>query len=224
MKSFNYKSSIIWIIAVIVSSIIQFFVTLVLDKVIFINYREVITSNPEIKIFRIGNNLDIYLYYLIIVIVYAVISYLLIWYIQNKYPKYSRKTLIIIMFLIYLPLLLVINKFAPIAKVGGMELISGKAPSNTYLYIFVRPLNGNGIYWPQPKPGDFVIPDQNNRWKLMCNFGGSTGLNYEVVAFSVKNPVITDSTHIQDQYSINEINKIFKEADRFSRLIKHKKE
>lgn len=195
-----------------------------MDKIVFLDFREVITSNPVIMIFRPGNNFDIYLYYLVVVIFYSIVSYFLIRYINKKLPKYSKKSLTLLLFFIYLPLLLVINKFAPIAKVDSVEVVTGEALTSSNVYVFVRPLDGNGNYWTKPTNKFYVIPDQNNMWRITSHFGGNRELRYEIIAIAKKQPlgntVFPSSCPITNHTFIE----ISKGADIYVRIVENKQE
>jgi hypothetical protein len=208
----------------IIGGILNCFITLLFENIISLNYREVILSNPDIKIFRPGNNLDIYLYYFIIVGLFSVVSFFAFQYIRKKAPKYTRKQLTIVMIIIYLPLLFIASKFAPIAKVDYQEVITGKAPASSNVFVFVKPLDGNGNYYPQENQGDYVIPTKTNRWRITCHFGGSPGLEYEIIAYACDQPLINDSINSMDIYSMGLLDGIFGNAEKTIRLVKHKKE
>ena len=221
----NQKNSA-WpkLISLTISGLIEYLISIFLDKIIFVNAREVIASNPGLKIYRPGNNIDIYLYYLVSVVLFSMISYFILKYFNKRLQKVNKKLLAILLLITYLPFLFIISKFAPIPKVRDGTLIQGKAPANSYVYVFIEPLNGNGNFYIQEQPGQYHIPDNKNQWRVIGNFGGSPKLKlkYEIIAFSVYNPVKIDSTKII--FSIKELNKIFTGSDKFVRLVQQKKE
>jgi hypothetical protein len=201
----------------LINAIISYFVTFILDKLLFLKVREISFNNPNLFINRPGSSYDILFYYFILTMVVLLIYYLVVVYLNfyNKRKKWVTKLVPGLISLVVIVISLKI--FLPIAKVSSIMEIQGHVKNvNTYSYLFVRPTLGDQ-YWVQtPIP---LVLDQNGNWIAGAHFGGRSGLRFEVILINSKRPLNPNIINGVGSYDFN----IFPlDIERFIRIVQLK--
>jgi glucan phosphoethanolaminetransferase (alkaline phosphatase superfamily) len=201
------------------SSIGGYIIALILDRVVFINWREEISStSSNLHIDRPGSSWRLSIYYILLALIVTVLFVLLLKWIRRRRSTLKKVLLGLVGFIVLICLFYIfLSSFIPIAQVDyKMEISGWVKDTSSYAYLFVRPLSmGTGQIWLQdPAP---LQPDSFGKWRTLAWFGGISGTRYEII-------VILSSLRIE-RFSLSgayDFKDIPHGTERFVRVVEHR--
>jgi len=205
---FRFRS---WIGSPLFDAIVSYFVSLVLDRLLFQHRREIIQTSSVVTINRPGSGLDLMAYYLIVAAAVLMAS----WYIKrlSKDQGWAIRSLIIMVAIVLVALSL--SPLVIVPRVDGEMEINGHVNDrNLNCYLFVRVVTLCDCWLQQPVP---LIPDQDGNWRAGANFGGRSGQRFELIVIASRTPLNPEPFSRPGRYSCTQIPS---NTERFVRIVK----
>lgn len=198
------------------SAVVSYFLSFLLDRLFFINLREVKFRSKVLYIDRPGGGWDLLMYYLIMALIMALLFYIFLRWFQKHHDTLKKIVIASLGGLILIGFIsLFLIQLIPIAGVDNVTEISGRVDElKTYSYLFVRSIGSNQCWLQNPVP---LQPDNSGKWITEAYFGGESGSKYELIVISSKTDL--------DQFSNVGgylCNKIPVHLKRFVRIVKLK--
>lgn len=203
----------------VVSHIGGYIIALILDSVVFIDWREKISSTgSSLQIDRPGSSWRLSIYYIVLGLLVAVLFVLFYNWIKKRHSVFKKVVLGLFGIVVLIGTFFVfLSRVIPIAQVDYKMEISGSVKdTRSYVYLFVRPLSmGTGQIWLQdPVP---LQPDSFGEWRATAWFGGIAGTRYEIFVVSSSSRI--ERFTVSGAYNFSDIPL---GTERFVRVVEHR--
>jgi hypothetical protein len=198
----------------IAGAIVSYVVTLLIDLLLGIPWREVKIGSKGLHIDRPGSGWDLWIYYSILAGVWISVCYIFFYRPRKKLHIMSTTGLKFLGVLILAASVsLFLTQIIPIGSVNSISEITGSVKDlKSYSYLFVRPFGSTQCWLQEPIP---LQPDYAGKWRAVGNFGGNPGSKYELF-------LITSKERLEQftRPGLYDCNKISGHLKQFVRIVK----